>query len=165
MKSDKEEEESKSLHLKQEKISAKISSSSSTPVTEVAPLKSNKSSSRAAGGRAGGFPLARHSSSPPSPFLIDVEVSKHKQTTSVAVEAVKLDSVKAFPASSSNKGESGRTVQSEERATGAVPWSVYKNYISNGGIGATIAMFLSFCLSQGLKMIGDWYRLLLSFHD
>lgn len=51
----------------------------------------------------------------------------------------------------------GKSVQIEERATGAVPWSVYKKYTKNGGVCATTVMFIMFALAQGFKMISDWW--------
>lgn len=53
----------------------------------------------------------------------------------------------------------GKSVQKEERATGAVPWSVYKKYISQSGVATSILMLTMFILAQGFKMLGDWYIL------
>ncbi|KAL4440937.1 hypothetical protein ABPG74_009350 [Tetrahymena malaccensis] len=55
------------------------------------------------------------------------------------------------------KKQVGKTVQKEERATGAVPGYVYKKYINFSGLKNTLVMLMCFCLAQAFKMVSDWW--------
>jgi len=69
--------------------------------------------------------------------------------------SVKKELPTKTPEDMKKKGELGG--ETEERATGAVPWKVYKDYIASGGAFYTFFLVIFFLLYQGFVQVTSWW--------
>jgi len=56
-----------------------------------------------------------------------------------------------------DKKKLGALGMEEERATGSVPWTVYRDYLASGGLFYSILVFLTFIIYQGFAQLNAWW--------